>query len=148
MQVSNEGISHLKKVEGFRNSPYLDTANVPTIGFGFTYYPSGKRVTMNDSPITLNEAIEILKVILAEFEQWVCEKVIQPINQNQFDALVSFCYNVGKGAFNTSTLLKKVNNNPCDPTIEDEFKRWVYSGGKKTKGLKKRRNMESYLYFK
>jgi lysozyme len=147
MELSKEGLRHLKKLEGFRNNPYLDTAGVPTIGYGFTYYPCGAKVTMNDEPITLKDAENVLLQLVDSFEEWVRDKVESNINQNMYDALVSFCYNVGKQAFEDSTLLKKVNNNPCDPTIEDEFKRWVYAGGKKSKGLKKRRNQEAYLYF-
>lgn len=146
MNVSEEGIKHLKKVEGFRNNPYLDSKGVPTIGYGFTYYPFGGRVKMTDKAITLKEAEGILKQLLDSFKTHVDNEVTSELNQNQFDALVSFCYNVGKTAFSESTLLKKVNNDPNDPTISDEFKKWKYSGGKVIKGLIKRRNQEIYLY--
>lgn len=147
MKVSKEGLNHLKKLEGFRNNPYLDTAGVATIGYGFTYYPCGTKVTLEDSPITLRDAENILQQVLEDFEGCVDEKVTSTLNQNQYDALVSFCYNVGCGEFGDSTLLKRVNNNANDPDITNQFKRWVYSGGKITKGLKKRRNQENYLYF-
>jgi lysozyme len=148
MILSEEGIKHLKKVEGFRNNPYLDSADVATIGYGFTYYPCGGRVKMTDKAITLKEAEAILKQLVESYEEYVDKVVTCDLTQNQFDALVSFCYNVGKKAFKDSTLLKKVNKDPNDPTISDEFKRWKYAGGKVVKGLIKRRNMEAYLYNK
>ena len=66
----------------------------------------------------------------------------------QFDALTSFTYNVGSGAFGGSTLLKKLKVNPNDPTIRDEFMRWVYGGGEILPGLVTRREAEADLYFK
>lgn len=146
MRISEKGLNHLKKCEGWRNSPYFDSAGIPTIGYGFTYYPNGRRVKITDEPITLTEGNNMLKLIVRPFEKWVSKLVTSPLSQHQFDALVSFCYNVGQGNFGESTLLKKVNENPNDSTIQDEFKRWVYAGGKKSKGLKKRRNKEAYLY--
>lgn len=146
MKLSESGIKHLKKVEGFRNNPYLDSKKVPTIGYGFTYYPCGGRVKMTDTPITLKDAEAILKQLVESFEQHVDKVVKSTLNQNQFDALVSFCYNIGQKAFKDSTLLKKVNNNPNDPNISNEFKKWKYSGGEVIQGLIKRRNIEAYLY--
>ena len=146
MRLSEKGLTHLKKSEGWRNAPYFDSAGIPTIGYGFTYYPNGRRVKITDEPITLSEGEDMLKIIIRPFEQWVSKLVTSRLSQHQFDALVSFCYNVGQGNFSESTLLKKVNENPNDNTIQDEFKRWVYAGGKKSKGLKKRRNKEAYLY--
>jgi lysozyme len=72
---------------------------------------------------------------------------VDTINQNQFDALVSFCYNVGPGNLKSSTLLKKVNANPNDPTIRTEFLKWNKGGGKVLAGLTRRRTAEANLYF-
>ena len=69
------------------------------------------------------------------------------INQHQFDALLSFTYNVGTGNLARSTLLRKVKANPKDPSIRTEFSRWVYGGGKRLPGLVRRRKMEADLYF-
>jgi len=146
VRISEKGLNHLKKSEGWRNSPYYDSAGVATIGYGFTFYPNNQPVKMTDSPITLTQGENMLKLIIRPFEKWVTKLVTSPLSQHQFDALVSFCYNVGQGNFGESTLLKKVNINPNGNTIQDEFKRWVYAGGKKSKGLKKRRNKEAYLY--
>jgi lysozyme len=73
--------------------------------------------------------------------------VKKPLTQNQFNALVSFAYNVGTGAFSTSTLLKKVNANPNDLTIRNEFARWTRANGKIVNGLVNRRKKESDVYF-
>ena len=70
-----------------------------------------------------------------------------PVSQHQFDALLSFTYNVGTGNLARSTLLKKVKANPKDPSIRGEFARWVYGGGKRLPGLVRRRKMEADLYF-
>lgn len=70
------------------------------------------------------------------------------LTQQQFDALVSFIYNVGASNFLNSTLLRKIKSDPAEPTIADEFMRWVYAGGKKLKGLETRRRREVAMYFK
>lgn len=75
------------------------------------------------------------------------EYVTSDKNQNQYNVLVSFAYNVGNSAFKTSTLLKRVNRNPKDPDIRFQFMRWINSGGRKIKGLITRRNYEANLYF-
>jgi lysozyme len=86
-------------------------------------------------------------VILSKFESQVYKSVKPMINSNQFSALVCFTYNVGIGNFLKSTLLKKVNLNPNDPTIRDEFMKWNKSGGVVLNGLTRRRKSESDLYF-
>lgn len=146
--ISKNGLDLLKKHESFRNHPYIPVkGDVPTIGYGNTFYPDGTKVTMNDSPITKLEGEQLLKIIVKEFENGVNESVTSNINQNQFDALVSFSYNVGVYAFKRSTLLKKINNNPNNfEEIQYQFKRWNKSGGLVYKGLTKRRNSEFWLY--
>ncbi len=146
-KVSKTGLELIKKYEGFRANPYKCPAGVPTIGYGATYYPDGKRVKMTDAPVTEKQATEMLKSMLVGFEKAVDTYCIDTINQNQFDALVSFAYNVGTNALKNSTLLKKLNVNANDPTIKDEFKKWVKAGGKTLKGLVTRRNEEADLYF-
>lgn len=145
--ISKAGLNLIKKYEGFRNHPYLCPSDIPTIGYGNTFYEDGTKVTLNDEPITKKRGEELLKLVVKDFEDAVNDFVNVEINQNQFDALVSFAYNVGTGALSRSTLLKKINKNPDDPSIENEFKRWNKSGGKILKGLTKRRNSEAYLYF-
>lgn len=147
-KTGSEGIKLIKFFEGFRAKPYLCPAKVATIGYGATYYPNGKKVTLNDPAIDEVYASQLLQNMLDIYEKAVDSFCRDDITQNQFDALVSFAYNLGIGALKSSTLLKKVNANPNDPTIRDEFNRWVMAGGKKLPGLVKRRVAEADLYFK
>jgi lysozyme len=147
MKLNNAGYQLICEFEGLRLKPYLCSAKVPTIGYGNTYYPNGKRVTLLDEPITKEYAFEIFKVIADKFGKRVLSMVKKPLTQNQFNALVSFVYNVGTGAFSTSTLLKKVNANPNDLTIRNEFARWTRANGKIVNGLVNRRKKESDVYF-
>lgn len=147
MKTGKEGLDLIKRYEGFRNNVYKCPAGVWTIGYGFTWYPNGGRVKPTDSPITRKDADGILVQLLETYEKAVLKHVKRELTQNQFDALVSFTFNLGEGNLQSSTLLKKVNADPCDPSITDEFKKWVYSNGVKLSGLKKRRNEEAYLYF-
>lgn len=147
MKISKNGLDLIKKYEGLKLEPYLCPANVPTIGYGATYYPGGEEVSMSDLKITELYAEELLLSMLSRFEKGVDRYVQVEINQNQFDALVSFAYNLGLGALKGSTLLRKVNLNPCDENISYQFNRWVKAGGRKLVGLVKRRNEEGVLYF-
>jgi lysozyme len=146
-KTGQKGIDLIKQFEGFSAKPYLCPAKIPTIGFGATFYPDGKKVTMNDKLITESQGVDLLRDMLNSFEKYVDSYCIDTINQNQFDALVSFCYNVGPANLKSSTLLKKVNANPNDPTIKDEFLKWTKAGGKVLKGLVTRRTAEANLYF-
>lgn len=148
MKLSENGYKLICTFEGLKLKPYLCSAKVPTIGYGNTYYPSGKKVTLLDAPITQDYAFEIFKDIADKFAKRVAERVKSNITQNQFDALVSFAYNIGTGAFATSTLLKKVNANPNDLTIRNEFLKWTKAGGKVVQGLKNRREAETNYYYK
>jgi lysozyme len=147
MKLNNAGYQLICEFEGLRLKPYLCSAKIPTIGYGNTYYPDGKRVTLLDKEITKEYAFEIFKVIADKYAKRVSEMVKKPLTQNQFNALVSFAYNVGTGAFSTSTLLKKVNANPNDLTIRNEFARWTRANGKIVNGLVNRRKKESDVYF-
>jgi lysozyme len=138
----------IKAFEGFRGTPYKCSAGVPTIGYGATFYPGGKKVTMTDAAITEEQAVELLANMLVSFEKYVDSYCVDTITQNQFDALVSFAYNLGPANLKSSTLLKKVNANPNDESIKLEFLKWVKAGGKTLKGLVRRREAESELYFK
>jgi lysozyme len=148
MRISPNGLTLLKRFEGFRAKPYLCSAGVPTIGYGNTYYENGIRVKLTDSPIDENWAEQLLKSILTHYELGVDSVTTDNITQNQFDALVIFAYNVGVVNFKKSTLLKLVNENPYDLNIAKQFMRWTRAGGKVIKGLVLRRNLESHLYFK
>jgi lysozyme len=148
MRLDYNGYRLITSVEGFKSKPYLDSAKIPTIGYGSTYYVNGKKVTLLDPAISKEQGYEMFKTIADNFAKRVKESVKSSINQNQFNALVCFAYNTGMGAFKSSTLLKKVNANPTDTTIKSEFLKWVKSGGVKVEGLVNRRNKEIEMYYK
>lgn len=147
MKTSQKGIDLIKQFESFRSKPYLCPAGVPTIGYGATYYPNGNKVRLSDPAITQREAESVLQFQLRHYENAVNRYVQVTITQNQFDALVSFTYNVGISAFKNATLLKKLNRNPNDPAIKREFSKWVRANRRVLKGLQRRRIAESNLYF-
>lgn len=147
MKVSQSGKEMIMKHEGVRLKAYLCPAKIPTIGWGNTVYENATKVKMGDE-ITLDRAKELFDLIIIKFEKNVLSALKGVVvNQNQFDALVSFTYNVGFGNLNKSTLLKKVIANPNDITIRDEFMKWNKAGGKVLNGLTKRRADEANLYF-
>ena len=146
MKVNKQGIQLVKSFEGCFLNAYLCPAKVWTIGYGSTKYQNGKPVKQGDK-ITQQEAETLLSDTLDEFSKGVSKLIKVELNDNQFSALVSFAFNLGTGALSKSTLLKKVNANPNDKTIENEFMRWVSAGGKKLNGLVRRRTAESKLYF-
>lgn len=147
MKLDLNGYNLICEFEGLKLKPYLCSAKIPTIGYGNTYYTNGKRVTLLDDEITKEYAFEIFKTIADKFAKRVDDMVKTELTQNQFNALVSFAYNVGTGAFATSTLLKKVNVNPNDATIKNEFLKWVRANKKVIQGLVNRRNKEALIYF-
>ena len=140
MKTSPKGIALIKEFEGLRLKAYLCPGGVWTIGYGLT---AGVKPGM---VISEAQAEEYLKADLIAFERYL-NGLGLVINQNQFDALVSFIYNVGTGNFYSSTLLRKVRANPQDNSIMDEFLRWVYSKGRVLPGLQRRRLAEMKLYF-
>lgn len=143
-----EGLKLITKWEGLKLIPYLCSAKVATIGYGSTYYEDGTRVKLTDAPITKERALELFRNTLSTYERGVDSFTRDDISQNQFDSLTSFAYNLGTQALKGSTLLKKVNNNPNDPTIAAEFNKWVRANGVVLKGLVSRRKAEAELYFK
>ncbi len=146
-KIDQKGIDLITSFEGLRLEPYLCSAGVPTIGWGTTRYPNGNKVSLKDKSITREQAIEYFKHDINQFELSVDALAIDTITQNQFNALVSFTYNLGSQALKSSTLLKKINLNPNDSTISNEFMKWCNANGKKLTGLIRRREDESKLYF-
>lgn len=145
------GQKFLTEGEAIRYTAYLDSVKVWTIGRGVTEYENGTKVKKGDT-ITPERERQLFQNTLKKYVANVNAKVASNINQNQFNALVSFCYNIGITGFNGSTLLKKVNKNPNDPTIRNEFAKWnkgTVDGVKKViKGLVNRRKAEADLYYK
>ena len=147
MKLDDNGYKLISGFEGISVVPYLCKAKIPTIGYGNTYYPSGIKVTMTDKPISLATAWWMFRTIADRFAVDVDKLIKANLNQNQFNAITSLAYNIGIGALSKSTLLKKVNINPNDPTIVAEFAKWNKVSGKVVNGLTKRRAVESKLYF-
>lgn len=147
MRLNNAGYLLICKFEGLSLTPYLCPAKIPTIGYGSTYYPNGKKVTLKDKAITKQEAFDMFKIIADEFAIKVDKLITSKISQNKFNSLVSFAYNCGINNLWISTLLKKVNFNPDDLTIKNEFLKWNKAGGKVVKGLTTRREIESQIYY-
>ena len=156
MQASKDIKYFIKSKEGLKLSPYKCSAGVPTIGYGATFYPNGVKVTMKDAPITKERADELFNFHLSFFEKDL-NKLIPDgaVNQHQFDALLSFAFNVGTDidqdnipeGLGDSTLLKKVLLNPQDKSIEKEFWKWDKANGVKVAGLSLRRRQEAKIYF-
>ena len=145
MEISNKGLSLIKKFEGFSSRPYLDQALVPTIGYGTTHYLN-RAVSMNDHAISKETATTLLEEQISRtYGKVVNHYVRVPISQNQFDALVSFAYNLGANALKKSTLLKKLNKGK-KLKADKEFSKWNHVNGKINKGLTARRKLEAELF--
>ncbi|MDR2906982.1 MAG: lysozyme [Bacteroidales bacterium] len=146
MKTSQRGINLIKESESLQLTAYLCPAGVPTIGYGHTGPDVTPADVKNKKTITEAQAEALLAADLAPREHDVLASVRTAINQNQFDALVDFVFNLGIGNFRSSTLLKKINANPNDLSIADEFMKWVNSNKKPLKGLVIRRAKEVILY--
>ena len=147
MRLSDNGLRLIQEFEGLRLTSYLCQAGVPTIGYGATYYADGTKVKLGQT-IPLQQAKQLHKDHVKEFEQSVIGLLnTTKVNQNQFDALVSFCYNLGAGNLAKSQLLRFVKANPNDPKIAAEFLKWNRAGGEVSRGLVRRRKKEAELYF-
>lgn len=144
MKISDVGIRLISSFEDLKLVSYLCPANVWTIGFGTTVYPSGKKVKQGEK-CTPQQANEYFAHDLKRFESAVNNLVKAPLSQNQFDALVSLTYNIGETAFSKSTLLKKLNAKDYAGAA-DQFPRWNKGGGKVLKGLVRRRADERALF--
>jgi GH24 family phage-related lysozyme (muramidase) len=139
LTISQDGIDLIKKFEGLELESYQDSVGVWTVGYGHT------ETARPNMSISEKEAEGLLREDLDHFEEGVNRLVTVSISQNQFDALVSFSFNVGLGAFSESTLLQEINSNNLDQA-EKEFSRWVYAGGNKLEGLINRRKAEAKLF--
>lgn len=147
MQTSEKGIKNIKDFEGCSLTAYPDpgTGGAPwTIGYGWTHPVDGKPVKPG-MKIGMKTADRLLRTGLVSFENDVLKVVKVKLTQGQFDALVSFAYNVGSRALSTSTLLKKLNDGDVQGAA-DEFLRWNKAGGKVLNGLTRRREAERALF--
>lgn len=140
------GYKLIQQFEGLKLKAYKDSVGIWTIGYGNITYLDGSKVKKGDK-ITREQADLIFKATANKFALDVANLIDVCLTQNQFNALVSLAYNIGISAFKGSTLLKKVNVNPNDKSIVNEFLKWKYASGKVIQGLLNRRIKESEVYF-
>ena len=154
MEMSEHGLELLKQWEGFKNTVYKDSAGLPTIGVGHlitSAEQSSGTITINGvavpyaNGLTDQQVLDLLAQDVKPAENTVNNGVKVALNQNQFDALVSFTFNVGSGSFNSSTLLKVLNQGQYDQ-VPDQLRRWNKAGGKVVQGLVNRRENEIKLW--
>lgn len=144
MRISEKGIALIKTFEGCKLTAYKDSVGVWTIGYGWTRPIDGKPVRRG---MTIDQvtAERLLKTGVVSYENDVSRLVKVSLTQGQFDALVSFTYNLGARALSTSTLLRKLNSGDYAGAAE-EFRRWNKAGGKVLNGLTRRREAERALF--
>lgn len=150
MTISENGLNFIKFFEGCVLHAYLDSASIPTIGWGSICCTDGSPIKMGDV-ITQDEADMLLTSQVNMKANQIAPMITAMINQYQKDAVIDFAYNVGTGAFHGSTLLKRINANPSDPNITPAFLMWtkIHKDGQLmiSDGLVARRRAEATLYF-
>lgn len=141
--ISRQGLDLICRFEGFSPIIYMCPAGYPTIGYGHLITEANKEQFLDG--VDEDEALDLLRQDVAVAERAVLRLISVPLTQGQFDALVSFTFNLGAGALQRSTLRRKVN---CEEhaDVTDEFMKWVWAGGRKLKGLVKRRANEGRHY--
>tara|TARA_R110000737_G_scaffold125041_1_gene157493 strand:+ start:4676 stop:5119 length:444 start_codon:yes stop_codon:yes gene_type:complete len=145
VKTGKPGLEIIKHFEGFSSDPYLCPADVATIGYGATYGFDHKRITMDHRPISLEEGEALLAQELGSVERSVRRLVRVALTQNQFDALVSFTFNLGSGRLQSSTLRSKLNRGDYEGASL-EMPKWRKAGGRVLAGLVKRRFSEQKLF--
>lgn len=146
-KISNKGLELIKEFEGFSSVAYLCPAKIPTIGYGNTFWEDGRKVRLGEQ-ISKTKALELLEFIAnRDFASKIYPLIKVEVNQNQFDAMVSLAYNIGVGAFSSSTLLRKVNAKDFIGA-SNEFLKWDRAGGKPLLGLIRRRQREKELFLR
>lgn len=139
--VTQEGIGLIKRFEGFSPTVYICPAGYPTIGYGHLVREAEKY----EQGITQAEAEELLCRDVHAAESAVLRLIAVPLTDGQFDALVSFTFNLGAGALQRSTLRRKVNRK-AHSEVPEQFMRWVWAGGRRLPGLARRRTAEVVSY--
>ena len=149
LKFSQNCINLIAENEGFRSEPYLDIENVPTIGYGSTFYENGTKVTMKDPAIDQTRAKQLVMHYLDNLALPCLQKSVKVnINQNMLDSLGDFIYNLGCGAFINSHLLRYINIESTPEIIKNAFLMWDKAGGETNQGLLKRRQQETELFYK
>jgi lysozyme len=147
MRISDQGLTLIKAFEGFSAEPYMCPAGKRTVGYGHVItVASPLWVHMSSTlPLTKKQAMDLLRQDVCYAEEVINADVKVALTQNQFDALVSFTYNIGAGAFARSTLLKLLNQSDYDGASA-QFMRWIYIGKKESAGLVRRREAERAMF--
>lgn len=144
MNISDKGIDLIKRHEGCRLKAYQCPAGIWTVGYGSTRGVNRfTEITQQEAEVRLRQDVKVAERTVEKVRY-----LQKGLKQCQFDALVSFVFNLGSGAFEKSTLRKKIIANPDDRSIGAEFGKWVNAGGQRLEGLVKRRADEANLYFK
>ena len=147
MKTGYEGLKLIKEFEGCKLISYKCPAGVWTIGIGSTRYADGSPVKANQALPNEAAAIQLLTKTLASYEHTV-NTIGTELTQNEYDALVCLCYNIGSGNFATSTLVKMLKAGEPKSEVAKQFLRWDKAGGKPLAGLTRRRNAEAELFLK
>jgi GH24 family phage-related lysozyme (muramidase) len=145
MKTGERGLALIKEFEGCKLSAYQCPAGIWTIGIGSTHYGDGTPVTKNRTLPTEKAAIALLAATIGQYEKAVNAMGVE-LTQNEFDALVCLCYNIGAGNFLKSTLVKMLKAGDDKAEISQQFLRWDKAGGKPLAGLTRRRNAEAELF--
>ena len=147
MKTGYEGLKLIKEFEGCKLLSYKCPAGVWTIGIGSTRYADGSPVKANQALPNEAAAIQLLTKTLASYEHTV-NTIGTELTQNEYDALICLCYNIGSGNFATSTLVKMLKAGEPKSEVAKQFLRWDKAGGKPLAGLTRRRNAEAELFLK
>lgn len=142
-RISDEGLGLIKSFEGFSSRIYICPAGYPTIGYG--HLVRADEMEFYKDGITVNEGDELLRKDALSAEMAVLKYISVPLSDGEFDSLVSFTFNLGSGALQSSTLRRKLNRGDY-AGASGEFKRWVWAGGRKLSGLIRRRRAESNMF--
>ena len=140
-RIGKPGLDLIKRFEGFSSRSYICPAGHPTIGYGHLV----RADESFEEGVSKEEAEALLRRDTASAERSVLRLINVPLTDGQFDALVSFTFNLGGGALQRSTLRRKINRKAHDE-VPAEFRRWVFAGGRRLKGLVRRREAEAVLY--
>lgn len=145
MKTGERGLALIKEFEGCKLAAYQCPAGIWTIGIGSTHYGDGTPVTKSRTLPTEKAAIALLAATIGQYEKAV-NAVDAELTQNEFDALVCLCYNIGAGNFSSSTLVKMLNAGEDKEEVAKQFVRWNKAGGKVMAGLTRRREAEAKLF--
>jgi GH24 family phage-related lysozyme (muramidase) len=141
--ITQAGLDLIKRFEGFSPTVYICPAGYPTIGYGHVVKPDERQQFAGG--ITPEHSETLLRQDVQTAERAVLRLITVPLTDGQFDALVSFTFNLGAGALQRSTLRRKVNRGD-HAAVPAEFRKWVWVGGRKLEGLVRRREAEAELY--